>query len=180
MKVRFTAVCLLLLTPLGMPGVGKSWLDVPFVQQSRDGCGAAAIAMVMQYWIRTNLHLDSAVADDARIYARLSRPGGKGIEGQRLKQYLEQNGYDAHVFRGDATDLHGNLQKGRPLVACLAPRGKNAPLHYVVVVGASDSTILFHDPARGKLIELRLPVFMRQWETTGYWVLLATPRPASQ
>jgi len=26
------------------------WLDVPFVKQEKDGCGAASIAMVMQYW----------------------------------------------------------------------------------------------------------------------------------
>ena len=30
-----------------LPGV---WLDVPFVKQEKDGCGAASIAMVMQYW----------------------------------------------------------------------------------------------------------------------------------
>jgi len=26
------------------------WLDIPFVKQEKDGCGAASIAMVMQYW----------------------------------------------------------------------------------------------------------------------------------
>src|SRR5206468_11988702 len=26
------------------------WLDVPFVKQPAEGCGAASIAMVMQYW----------------------------------------------------------------------------------------------------------------------------------
>ena len=31
------------------PGV---WLDVPFVRQEKNGCGAASIAMVMQYWQR--------------------------------------------------------------------------------------------------------------------------------
>jgi hypothetical protein len=25
------------------------WLDVPFVRQSEEGCGAASIAMVMRY-----------------------------------------------------------------------------------------------------------------------------------
>jgi len=27
----------------------RVWLDVPFVKQEKDGCGAASIAMVMQY-----------------------------------------------------------------------------------------------------------------------------------
>ena len=26
------------------------WLDVPFVPQEKNGCGAAVIAMVMDYW----------------------------------------------------------------------------------------------------------------------------------
>ena len=178
MSVRITALCLVLLAArMVLPGKGKEWLDVPYVQQSRDGCGAAAIAMVMQYWIRTNAHLDSKAADDGHIYELLASPERRGIAGQKLKQYLEQHGFDAHVFRGEGKDLFANLAKGRPVVVCLAPRGTNALLHYVVVTGASDSTILFHDPARGKLMEQRLPGFLRQWESTGYWTLLATPRP---
>ena len=34
---------------IGPPGV---WLDVPFIKQEKDGCGAASISMVMQYWNR--------------------------------------------------------------------------------------------------------------------------------
>ena len=35
------------MTPAEDSGV---WLDVPFVSQQKDGCGAASVAMVMQYW----------------------------------------------------------------------------------------------------------------------------------
>ncbi len=157
---------------------GPHWLDVPFVPQSRDGCGAAAIAMVMQYWIRSHTHLDPTASNDARIYKLLNTPGRRGIAGDKLRQYLDQHGFSAHVFRGEPQDLRANLEKGRPLVVCLAPRGARALLHFVVVAGATDSAILYHDPARGKLIEQRLPAFLRQWEATGFWTLLATPRPA--
>ena len=34
------------------------WLDVPFVRQQANGCGAACISMVMQYWLRGK---DSAI-----------------------------------------------------------------------------------------------------------------------
>src|SRR5216684_880984 len=50
---RIVRVAVLLLGVCGvllaadLPGV---WLDVPFVKQEKDGCGAASIAMVMQYW----------------------------------------------------------------------------------------------------------------------------------
>ena len=35
--------------PRNLSGV---WLDVPFVKQEKNGCGAASIAMVMQFWQR--------------------------------------------------------------------------------------------------------------------------------
>ena len=52
---KMVRIALLLLGVCGalfaadLPGV---WLDVPFVKQEKDGCGAASIAMVMQYWRR--------------------------------------------------------------------------------------------------------------------------------
>ena len=33
-------------------GPAGVWLDVPFVKQEKNACGAASIAMVMQYWQR--------------------------------------------------------------------------------------------------------------------------------
>jgi predicted double-glycine peptidase len=158
------------------PADVEEWLDVPYVRQSRDGCGAAAIAMVMQYWTRSDTRLNPADADDARIYSLLRRSAGKGIAGQDLKQYLEEKGYAAHVFNGSLGDLRDHIGKGRPLVACLAPRGSGSALHYVVVVGVSDTTVIFHDPARGKLLIESLGRFMRHWQPTDNWVLLATPR----
>jgi hypothetical protein len=44
------------------------------------------------------------------------------------------------------------------------------------VVGLSGTTVLFHDPARGKLIRESLGHFQRRWRSTDNWVLLATPR----
>lgn len=158
------------------PAEIEEWLNVPFVRQSRDGCGAAAIAMIMQYWTQSDSRLNPADADDARIYALLRRSAGRGIAGQDLKRYLEEKGYAVHVFNGVVGDLRDHVGKGRPLVACLAPRGIGSALHYVVVVGLSETTIIFHDPARGKLMTESLGRFMRHWQPTDNWVLLATPR----
>ena len=50
---RAVAIALLALAgAVGTWGQAASaiWLDVPFVAQPREGCGAASIAMVMQYW----------------------------------------------------------------------------------------------------------------------------------
>lgn len=172
------------LLTIGLAGVLLSggalpWLDVPFVRQNRDGCGAASIAMVMQYWSRVDHRLDASLADESRIYSKLFVAGRRGIAGRQLQGYLEENGFVARVFRGEVSDLRDHLGKGRPLVVCLAPRGSNAALHYVVVVGISESAVFFHDPVRGKLSEERLARFLTQWGSTDNWVLLATPHSAS-
>lgn len=154
------------------------WLDVPYVRQVDAGCGAAAIAMVMQYWIRQDKRLDPAAADADRIFKLLAPSPGKGISGQALKRYLEGQGFDAFVFDGEMRDLQQHLAKGRPLVVCLAPRTSRALLHYVVAVGVSDSEVVLHDPARGQLFHEGLQRFSREWKATGNWALLAVPRPA--
>ena len=55
-----------------LPGV---WLDVPFVKQEKDGCGAASIAMVMQYWQRQQGQGASADSDAAQIQHALYSAG---------------------------------------------------------------------------------------------------------
>ena len=42
------------------------WLDVPFVKQDKNACGAASIAMVMQYWQRQQRE-PPAVPDSTEI-----------------------------------------------------------------------------------------------------------------
>jgi uncharacterized protein YvpB len=154
----------------------SDWLDVPFVRQVYAGCGSASIAMVMQYWIRNESRLDPAAADAERIHKALGRASSKGIAGLKLKQYLEENGFSVYLFDGELQDLRNHLDKGRPLVVCLAPSGPRAPLHYVVVVGIADDTVMLNDPARGKLTRVDAERFLREWKTTGNWALLAVPR----
>ena len=159
-------------------GSDSSWLAVPFVQQVEAGCGAASIAMVMQYWIRQDHRLDPSAADGDRIFKLLSSHSSKGISGQSLQRYLEAHGFDAFVFDGELLDLRQHLGKGRPVVVCFAPRGSRAPLHYAVVVGIDDGGVILNDPARGKLFREDLSDFLRAWKTTGNWALLAVPHPA--
>jgi hypothetical protein len=46
-----------------MPAAEDSgvWLDVPFVRREKDGCGAASVAMVMQYWFKRQDHACDAL-----------------------------------------------------------------------------------------------------------------------
>lgn len=154
-----------------------AWLDVPFVRQVRAGCGSAAIAMVMQYWVKHQPGLDDAAADAERI-DRVLPVTSKGIHGRELKRYLETHGFSAFIFNGDLSDLRDHSAKGRPAVVCLGFRRPLASLHYVVVVGVGEDAILLNDPARGKLVREEKAAFLRAWKVTGNWALLAVPRQA--
>jgi predicted double-glycine peptidase len=149
------------------------WLEVPLVKQVKGGCGSAAVAMVMQYWSSQQPQLDAAAADAAHINQILPPVSGKGIPGQALKRYLEEHGFSAFIISGELRDLQQHLDKGRPIVVCLGFR--HAPLHYVVVVGKKDESVIVNDPARGKLIPIELTRFLPAWRRTGNWALLAVP-----
>jgi predicted double-glycine peptidase len=155
----------------------SAWLDVPWVEQVDAGCGPAAIAMVMQYWIRQDHRLDPAAADADRIRKTMSSAlSKKGTSGEALKAYLQQHGFDAYVIDGELNDLRQHLAKGRPLIVCLGPRGPQAPLHYAVVVGVSDDAVVLNDSARGKFFREKTQDFLRDWKLTGNWTMLAVPR----
>jgi ABC-type bacteriocin/lantibiotic exporter with double-glycine peptidase domain len=174
-RIARIGAALVVLTAVTGLAAELPWIDVPFVRQVRAGCGPAAIAMVMQYWVRHEPGLDAVAADAERINEALPA-SARGTFGNDLKAYLETHGFSAFVFNGEPKDLDHHLAKGRPLVVCLAPKGSDGPLHYVVVVGAGTSEIVFNDSARGKLIREGREAFLEQWKATGNWALLAVPR----
>lgn len=158
------------------PGV---MLDVPFVAQPKNGCGAASIAMVMQYWQRSGVaaaHSDGATV--AAIQRALYSKAAKGIFASAMERYFQQAGYRTFAIRADWNDLRENLQKGRPSIAALAPEGPNDPLHYVVVAGMDwqNNWIFVNDPAQGKLLKMGRAEFEKQWAVTRNWTLLAVPK----
>jgi uncharacterized protein YvpB len=152
------------------------WLEVPFVKQAKNGCGSAAIAMVVQYWARSNPSLELAAADTERINQFLPPASKKGIQGQALKKYLQEHGFDVFIFSGELRDLQHHLEKGRPIVVCLGLNRPRGPLHYAVVVGLDKDGVRVNDPARGKLIAENLEAFEAAWKVTENWALLAVPR----
>jgi len=59
-----------------LPGV---WLDVPFVKQEKDGCGAASIAMVIQYWQAQQGQAANQTSDASQIQRALCAAKAQGI-----------------------------------------------------------------------------------------------------
>lgn len=151
------------------------WLDVPFVAQERNGCGAAAVAMVMQYWQQAT-HAQTPASDAERILRELGPDAAHGIYASALIHYFRQNGYRAFAFTGQWADLEQHLAEGRPLIAAVKP-GAGLPLHYVVVAGLDpeQQLILLNDPARRKLLKEEDAQFEREWKAAGHWTLLALP-----
>jgi ABC-type bacteriocin/lantibiotic exporter with double-glycine peptidase domain len=170
---RFAAgVCLIglcLLSALRSAETSAVWIDVPFVKQEPNRCGAAAVAMLMRYWERE--------ADPQTISQVLYSQKVQGISGADVERFLRESGFRTFVFRGEWQDLEQHLAKGRPLMVCLRP-GHAAPLHYVVVAGvdASQGVVFVNDPARRKLLKVERGTFEKDWNAANGWTLLALPQ----
>lgn len=153
------------------------WLDVPFVKQGKNGCGAASIAMVMQFWQRQQGLAPTAIPDAPEIQLLLYSSKAHGIYASDLEHYFEQHRYRAFAFAGRVEDLQDHLVKGRPLIVALKPAAQT-PLHYVVVAGLdlAKNLVFVNDPAERKLLQRELSTFEQEWKGTGNWTLLAVPQ----
>jgi len=151
------------------------WLDVPFVRQEKEGCGSAAVAMVVRYWMKERPELPPQAGDAREIHRRVYSAEAGGSPAGALVRYFEDTGFEAFAFEGDWKALEAHLTKGRPLIVCLS-NGRGGARHYVVVVGVSEREAAIHDPAAGKLRLGRREEFERRWNGAGRWALLAVPR----
>jgi ABC-type bacteriocin/lantibiotic exporter with double-glycine peptidase domain len=156
------------------------WLDVPFVKQEKDGCGAASIAMVIQYWQLQQPQSSSPTATVEQIQLALHSDAAHGIYTSEMERFFKQNGYVTFPFAGEWLDLKLHLKKGRPLIAALKP-GSTLPLHYVVVAGLDEERqlVLLNDPAQRKLLKETRTRFEQEWMGAGRWTLLAIPAAGS-
>jgi ABC-type bacteriocin/lantibiotic exporter with double-glycine peptidase domain len=172
-------VCSVLLAA-NLPGV---WLDVPFVKQEKDGCGAASIAMVMQYWQRQQGGGSASQDSDAiQIQHVLYSAKARGIYASDMERYFREKGFRTFTIRGEWEDLKQHLDKGRPLIVALKPAGGGTPLHYVVVTGLDQEQeiVMVNDPAQRKLLKQDRSAFEREWSAAGKWTLLAVPQTQSR
>jgi tetratricopeptide (TPR) repeat protein len=150
---------------LALAAVAATALNVPFIPQQKDTCGAAALAMVLAYWGEPVPHDEIAGA--------LVNKELRGIPGSELERFARERGLTATAYKGDLGNLGDFLAKGRPLiVAWDMGRGR---FHDVVVVGLSGQDVIVHDPARGALRREPVRRFERRWSGAGHWTLVVTP-----
>lgn len=176
---RLASLVIMLVCACGVLSAASAglWIDVPFVKQEKSGCGAASIAMVMQYWLKQQGRSSEGV-DATQIHRSLYVPGTDGIYASAMERYFQEHGFRTFSFSGEWDDFQQHLQKGRPLIVALKPSGGDGALHYVVVAGldSEQGILLLNDPARRKLLKQDRASFEKQWSATGKWTLLALPR----
>lgn len=162
-------------------GPAALWIDVPFVPQPRNGCGAASLSMVMQYWYGKLGSGTTSDSDVARIDRLLYSQREHGIPAAAMRQYLQQHGFKAFAFAGKWNDLEEQIAKGRPLIVALRPQGQRE-LHYVVIDGVDSARglVTMNDPADRKLVNEERARFEKDWSATNDWTLLAVPDAGSR
>ena len=161
------------------PSAQAVWIDVPYVHQPREGCGAASLSMLMQYWAHQQGRPAQPASDVAAIQHRLYDPAAHGILASSMQSYLRDHGYLVFALSGRWSDLEIQLQKGRPLIVALRPEGQRE-LHYVVVDGIDPARglVTMNDPALRQMLSQERASFEKDWSATGHWMLLAVPTPS--
>ncbi len=157
------------------------WLDVPYVKQSEDGCGSAALSMFLQYWSTHGTAVAAGRADAAAIQKKLYSPKAHGIFASDMERYLRDSGFREFAVRGEWSDLRQHLEQGRPLIVSIQPGSAKLPLHYVIVTGMDweREAVFINDPARGKLLRVEREEFEKEWQAARNWMLLAVPAAAN-
>jgi ABC-type bacteriocin/lantibiotic exporter with double-glycine peptidase domain len=183
-RIPFGLFLLLFLGPASRTGPQERagiWLDVPYVKQAEDGCGAAAISMLLQYWSAHGAGIDSRRSDASAIQKLLYSRRVRGIHASDMESYLKESGFRVFPLNAEWKDLLEQLKQGRPLIASLQPGGTKTPLHYVVVTGIDwqNGAVFINDPARGKLLRVAREDFEKQWQPNRNWMLLALPEKLS-
>jgi ABC-type bacteriocin/lantibiotic exporter with double-glycine peptidase domain len=182
--MKFRVILVLFLASAANAGLALAaekagvWIDVPFVAQSKDGCGSASISMVMSYWEKKDGQPASSSADAEKIQAALFSPSAGGIPASMMQKYFQESGYRVFAFHGEWSDLKHHLELGRPLIVSLRASGPHGPLHYVVVVGIdlARDYLFVNDPAQQKMLRISREGFESEWNSTHNWTLLAVPR----
>ncbi len=144
-------------------------LDVPYVSQTPELCGGAAVAMVFRYWGERDVF--------AQDFAPLVSAADGGILTGTLVSAVRDRGWEALLVPAPADAsrrvILSELDRGRPLIALIAVGPRT--YHYVVVVGGTEQDVVLHDPARAPYQVIGWADFDRAWTATNRWMVAVLP-----
>src|SRR6266446_5694064 len=113
-RIALTLFLVLFLGPSARTGPQERagiWLDVPFVKQTENGCGSAAISMLLQYWKAQGTAVDSGRGDAAAIQKELYSPKAHGIFASAMERYVKESGFRVFAYRGEWGDFQQHLSQ---------------------------------------------------------------------
>jgi len=151
------------------------WLEIPFVEQSGSRCGAASIAMVMQYWNAHQPGADSRASDERVIYEALPAIRGKELRATRCAAISNSTTSTRTCSMASLMICVVICRKGGRWW-CAWRRARNVVRCISRWRRSRRGRDLLNDPARGKLFRQTVGEFEREWGATGRWALLAVPR----
>lgn len=156
--------------PSNLVGSGN-WVVVQDVtlqpQSGKNGCGPAALRMVLGHW---------GVADNG-----LPEDDRHGTRAGELRDRARQLGFESFVLPGTVDDLHREISAGHPVVVGVARRERlHAYLHFVVVVGAERGLgeWLIADPDRGWR-RIGMDELLAEWNATDRVMIVTYPAQAA-
>src|SRR2546426_9280212 len=88
------------------------WLDVPYVKQTEDGCGSAAISMLLQYWNSHGGGVESRRADFAAVQKKHYFRKNRGIRAFRMGSYFKGVGFRVFPLQGGLKEPPWPIQQG--------------------------------------------------------------------
>ena len=144
-------------------------LDVPYVTQTPELCGGAAVAMVLRYWGERGVFPED--------FASLVVQSERGIPTAAMVAAVRTRNWQAAVISSDPREARSKIQsaidRGQPLIALIEVSPQT--YHYVVIAGATEKEIVVHDPARSPFRVLSWDAFDRAWAAAGRWLMLVLP-----
>ena len=151
------------------PAGSQRLLDVPYLPQSEDLCGGAAMAMVLRYWGDRQVHPED--------FAGLIDRSASGIHTDALTADIRQRGWQGFPIDGAAGAnsawMRDQIDRGRPIVALIEVRPQR--YHYIVIVGWTTAQVIAHDPANTPFTVWTRAEFDRAWAGAGRWAMLVLP-----
>jgi hypothetical protein len=152
----------------------RALLDIPYLTQTPELCGGAAVAMVLRYWGERQVF--------AEDFASLVVPAERGIPTGALVEAVRARDWQVTVVGSDSrnprSQIYAAIDRKQPLIALIevAPR----TYHYIVIAGATEKEIVVHDPARSPFRVLPWESFERAWAAAGRWMMLVLPPAADR
>lgn len=146
-------------------------LAVPYLAQTPQLCGGAALAMVLRYWGDT-----SVLPED---FSSLVNRREGGIRTSALTEAARARGWQATATSatdgGGWTLLERTIARGQPVIALIEERP--GTYHYVVTTGITSERVIVHDPASAPFRAMDRDDFERRWRAADHWLMIVLPAP---